>query len=154
VNDSFQSGKTRLLELLGEEIELFERVYELTEKQAKLLAADDDDINAFNDSLDSRQEIIERIKGLHQESDPLMQSRMSAGDSEAGENTEAIEKAIAQRQAMIEKCVALNDKNTAGAKEKSEDFIKRISKLTLSRKSIKVYTPEIPNNPELFDKKT
>ena len=154
MNDSLQGEKTRLLELLGEETELFERIYELTEKQAKLLAADDDDINAFNDSLDSRQELIERIKGLHQESDPLMQSCMSMTNNAAGDNAKAIEKAIAQRQAVIEKCVVLNDKNTAAAKEKSGDFTKRIGKLSLSRKSIKVYTPDIPNNPELFDKKT
>ena len=154
MNDSLQDEKTRLLELLGEETELFERIYKLTQKQAELLAADDDDISAFNNSLDSRQELIERIKGLHQESDPLMQSCMFMANSTDRNSIEVIEKVVAQRQAVIEKCVVLNDKNTAAAKEKSEVFTKRIGKLSLSRKSIKVYTPDIPNKPELFDKKT
>ena len=154
MNDSLRDKKTRLLELLGQEIELFEKVYELTGKQAMLLADDDDDVNAFNSSLDSRQELIEKIKGLHQESETLMQSCMSATDTAAGENTEAIEEAIAQRQGLIRKCVILNDKNTAAAKEKSGGFVKRIDKLSLNRKSIEVYTPGIPNSPELFDKKT
>ena len=154
MNNTLQDKKTRLLELLSQETELFEGIYELTDEQTKLLAADDDDINTFNKSLDSRQKLIEKINGLHQESDTLMQSCMSMIDSVAGETIEAIEKAIAIRQDAIKKCVELNDKNTALAEEKSEGFVKRIGKLSLSRKSIKGYTPDMPNNPEMFDKKT
>ena len=72
--------EARLLELLGEEQAIFERIRALTGEQATLIAADD--MEAFNGSLDSRQELIEKINGLHQETNVLMQSYISfSGDA-------------------------------------------------------------------------
>ena len=150
---SFSHDKeARLLELLYQEIELYLRIYELTEEQAKLLIEDDTD--SFIGSLDKRQEIIERINGLHQEAYALMQSYVSFTGQAAGGNIDAIDKAAAKRQDLIAGCVALNDKNTTAAKGKAEDYVKRIGKLSLSRKSLEIYIPDIPNSSEIFDKKT
>jgi hypothetical protein len=60
VNDFSQDMETRLLVLLGKELEIFEQIRELTKKQAELLAADDDKSDAFGSSLDRRQELIEK----------------------------------------------------------------------------------------------
>jgi len=152
VNDFSQDKKARLLELLGQEFDLFRQMYELTEKQAMLLAADD--IDAFDNSLDRRKELIEEINGLHQETDILMQSYMSFAGSVSGEKIAAIEIAVAQRQDVILGCAVLNEKNTSVAKEKAEDYIGRIGKLSQSRKSLELYIPDTPNKAELFDRKT
>ena len=152
MNDFSQGKETRLLELLDQEIELFTRIYELTEKQAALLT--EDDVGAFNSSLDSRQELIEKINGLHQESDSLMRSYASFTGSATGKKIDQIESAVAKRQELMAGCLALNGKNTAVAKEKAGDYIKRIEKLSQDRKGLETYTPSVPNDPELIDKKT
>jgi len=152
VNDYSQGKGTRLLDLLEQEIELFRQIHELTQKQSQLL--EQDEASAFNSSLDSRLELIEKINGLHQELDVLMQSYMSFAGSGIESQADAVEKAIAHRRGIIAACAELNKKNTALAKEKAEDYIKRIGKLRLKRKSIELYTPDIPDNAELFDRKT
>jgi len=124
----------------------------MTAKQTELLAADD--IDGFDSSLDSRQEFIEKIKGLHQETDILMQSYTSIHGTAAGGSNGAVEQAAARRREMIAKCAALNERNTVTAKEKAEGYIKRIGKLSLSRKSIELYAPGLPNKPGLIDRKT
>jgi len=152
VIDFTHSEAARLLELLGQEQKLFNRVLELTEKQAGLLAADD--IEAFDKSLDGRQELIEEIDGLHQELDVLMQSYVLFSASSSGGMIEEIQNAVAERYDLIARCVALNGENEAVAKEKAEDYIKRIGKLSLSRKSIEVYAPDMPDSSILFDEKS
>ena len=147
----------RLLELLGQEYKLFIRIRELTEAQTELLAADD--LEGFNKSLDSRQEVIDEINGLHQESDILMQSYMSFSNTVSdgtnpagGEKTGLIDSAVRRLEDAIIKCVELNDKNTGAAKNKTEEYIRQIGELSLKRKSIGKYALNVPNNPEHFDK--
>ena len=148
MNDFSPEEKARLLELLSKEFELFRQMYELTEKQAMLLAADD--AAAFDSSLDSRKELIEEINGLHQETDILMQSYISFAGSDKGGKIDVIEKAVAQRQDAIAQCVVLNEKNTSAAKGKAKDYVKRIDKLSQNRKSLELYTPDVPSKPELL----
>jgi len=143
--------QSRLLELLGQELEVFRQVSELTKQHTKLLR--EDDIEAFDKSLDSRQELFDKINGLHQESDILMQSYISFISAEGGEKIGAIETAAAQLREMISDCLATNNENTTSAKEKAEDYIKQIGKLSLGRKSLGAYVQQMPNDPEMFDKK-
>jgi len=152
VNIISRDEETRLLELLGEEQKLFEQIHGLTVQQAELLAADD--IEAFDKSLDSRQELIEKINGLHQETNILMQSYISFSGSPGGMKSAAAEAALESLRDKISLCAELNEKNMAAAKEMAEDYIKRIGKLSLSRKSLGAYALSVPNNSELFDKKT
>ena len=147
-----QENAGRLLELISREIEEFEQILKLTEKQTELIAAEETD--ALSDSLDSRQELIDKINGLHQETDLLMQSYISFSTTAKGESIGAIDEAIERLDGIIARCAAIDGKNTTLAKEKAEDYIKRIGKLSLTRKSIEKYAPGIPNDSEYFDKKT
>jgi len=141
----------RLAELLGEELEVYRQIRKLTEKQSKLLTRDE--IEAFNGSLDKREELIEKIKGLHQETDPLMQSYISF--SAGGENKIGkIDQLRQQIRDEIEFCAGLNDKNIAAMEEKTQDHIKKIDDKSSKRKSIGGYAQSVPNTPEVFDKKT
>jgi len=141
-----------LLLLLGEELEIFRQIGALSIKQAELLAADD--MEAFEGSLERRQELIEKINGLHQETDLLMQSYMALPDSEAEEVSDAIESAAGQLREAIADCAATNDKNMVTAKEKAQEYIARIGKLSMSRKSLGAYAQATPTSSEFFDKKT
>jgi len=154
--------ETRLLELLVEEQVIFEQIRALTGIQAELLAADD--VEAFNYSLDSRQELIEKINGLHQETDVLMQSYIAfsgqeegaggAGETGAGAKSAGVEAAMELRRSLIAECAAMNARNSAAANEMAEKYSKRIEQLDLSRKSLGAYALGVSNNSELFDKKT
>ena len=149
----FTKGKEeRLLELLNEELKLFERMREQTTKQKDLLERDD--MTAFDKSLDIRQELIEKINGLHQESDILMQSYMSYCKTQSGKKNEAIDKLWEGLRSGISECHEQNVKNMAAIKEKKEEFKKRISELDTSKKTLDAYALTVPGNSELFDKKT
>ena len=152
MNGFTKENETRLIGLLDRENELFRRIDELTKEQAKQL--EEDDIEAFDKSLDRGQELIEQINGLHQESDSLMQSYISYRDSAGGMEITAINEAAARLSSVIESCVALNDKNTITAKEKAEGYTGQIGKLSLNRKGIGAYIQGVPNTSELFDKRT
>jgi len=152
VNDFSQIDESRLLVLLGEELDIFRQIGSLSIKQAEMLAADD--LEAFEGSLERRQELIEKINGLHQDTDLLMQSYISFSDSANGEMSDAIESTAGQLRDAIADCASTNDKNMVAAKEKAEEYIKRIGKLSLSRKSLGAYAQSVPNNSELFDRKT
>ena len=152
MNGFSRDERARLLKLLGREIELMGQIYELTEKQTEVLAADD--ISAFDSLLDSRQELIEKINGLHQESDILMQSYLSSPDPLVGGKPGEIDEAVAERQDLFARCAALNEENAKAATEKAEGYIKRIGKLSMSRKSMELYAPGLPSQPEMIDKKT
>lgn len=142
----------RLLELLSQELEIFGRIHELTEGQAELIEADD--VDAFNESLDRRQECIEKINGLHQEADVLMQSYMSSLNNDASTGAGVIDAQAGRLREMIAGCAALNEKNMAAAKEKAGSYTKRIGELSLNRKSLGSYMNNTLNNSEIFDKMT
>ena len=144
--------QTRLLALLGEELSIFEQIREMTGKQAELLAADD--IAALDKSLDRRQELIEKSNGLHQETDVLMQSYMSFSDSTGGAKIGDIEAAAEKLRGIITECAGLNERNMSSAKEIAEDYVKRIDKLSIGRKSLGAYAQSVPNDSEIFDRKT
>ena len=152
MNALSQEQEARLLELLGKESDLFGQILEMTEKQKELLAADD--TGGFDESIGRRQELIEKINGLHQESDVLMQSYLSYAGSRGGKRIAAIEKAVARIREAAAQCAALNDKIIISAKEKAEDYIKQIGKLSLNRKSIGAYIQSVPNTSEIIDKKS
>ena len=172
--------ETRLLELLGEEQVILEQIRALTGMQAALITADD--MEAFNYSLDSRQELIEKINGLHQETDVLMQSyiafsgqeesaggagemgsgaktaagagKMGSGEMGAGAKSAGVEAALELRRSVLAECAGMNARNLAAANEMAGEYSKRIEKLNLSRKSLGAYALGVSNNSELFDKKT
>ena len=143
--------ETRLLEALRQELGLFGKIREMTEKQTELIAADD--IEGFDESLDRRQELIEKINGLHQETQALMQSYIAYSKSPGGGKRSEVEAAMKQRMDMIAKCSERNDKNTEAAKEKKKEYTDKIDKLNLNRKSLGSYIQTVENAPELFDKK-
>ena len=139
----------QLTKLLSEELKLYEKIRKMTEEQEKMLAKDD--IEAFNISLEKREKLIEEIKGLHQESNPLMQSYASS--SSGGKNSE-VEELKEKIREVIEACAQLNDKNIHSLKEKTESLTKEIDEKSAKRKGIGGYVQSVPNNPEMFDKKT
>ena len=139
----------RLTKLLSEELELHEKIRKMTEEQEKLLAKDD--IEAFNISLDKREKLIEEIKGLHQESTPLMQSYASS--SSGGKNRE-VEETKKKIREEIETCAKLNDKNIDSLEKKTQSLTKEIDEKSAKRKGIGGYAQAVPNTPEVFDKKS
>ena len=142
----------RLLDLLDMELGKFEQIRIMTGKQAELLAADD--LEEFNKSLDSRQELIEEINGLHQETNVLMQSYISFAGPRRGAKGGRVETALGRLRKAVAECTEMNAKNLAAAKDMAGDYSRRIEKLNLSRKSLGAYALGVPNNSELFDKKT
>jgi len=149
VSKTASAETERLSKLLSEELEIYEKIRKMTEEQSKQLAKDD--IEAFNISLDKREKLIEEIKGLHQESTPLMQS--CASTSSGGENS-TIEELKEKTREVIEECAQLNDKNMQTLKGKTESLIKEIDEKSAKRKGIGGYAQSVPNTPEMFDKKT
>ena len=151
--NSFSSDDgTRLQELLEEETDIFRQIRELTRVQKELLAADD--IDGFNSALDDRLELIEKINGLHQETNLLMQSYKVFKNSPGGSESVEIENAVALLQETIAETVELDGSNAVLAKRKAEEYIKQIGKLSLTRKSIGKYAPGAPTTSALFDRKT
>jgi len=150
VSELSNNDRTRLLELLGSELEAFGQIRKLTESQAKLLLKDN--ISAFDDSLDKGQEYIEKINGLHQESGPLMQSYMSAVIDNDESKDEEIERLLENIREVTAECAEFNLKNTDAAKTKIDEYIKKMEKLSSSRKGIGGYAQSVPNTPEMFDK--
>ena len=149
MSKSTPADTERLLELLEEELKIYGQIQKQTEKQAELLAKDE--IETFNSSLERRAELIEKIKGLHQESDPLMQSYVSGAADGKNSDIEKINKKIRQ---ALEICSGLNSDNVAAMKEKTQEHTKKIKKQSEKRKGIGGYAQSVPNTPEMFDKKT
>jgi len=150
VSKTASEDMVRLSKLLGDELELHRKIKKLTEEQTELLAKDD--IEAFNISLDKREKLIEKIKGLHQESNPLMQSYASSSGSN-GKDGEIEEKKAKIRE-IVESCALLNDENIISLREKTENLTKEIDEKSAKRKGIGGYAQSVPNTPEMFDKKT
>ena len=152
MKDFSQDKQSRLLALLSEELAIFKQIRELTGKQAELLGTED--VTALDESLASRQELIEKINGLHQETEVLMQSYISFKGAAGKSKIPGIEAASDELRGVIIECAGLNDKNMALAKGKNEEYSERIGKLNVGRKSLGAYAQSIPNNSELFDTKT
>ncbi|MCL2820542.1 MAG: flagellar protein FlgN [Oscillospiraceae bacterium] len=145
------ADKERLIELLKEKLKIYKQIKKHTEEQTELLAKDD--IEAFDSSLDKREKLIEKINGLHQETETLMQSYVSAPEDGKEKNPEIdnLEKEIRE---VLTECASLNDDNIAMMKEKTEEHIKKIEEQSAKRKGIGGYAQSVPNTPEVFDKKT
>jgi len=146
-----KDNETRLTQLLGQELEAFQRIRELTAKQTEFIAADD--VTAFEKSLDDRQKFIEKIDGLHQESDILMQSYLSFTGSADGKKSDRIEDLNVQIRAVLAECAEMNDRNMSAAKKSTQEYTEQIGKLSKGRKSIGAYAQGITNKSELIDKK-
>ena len=146
----------RLSKLLSEELDYYKQIRELTEEQAALLGKDD--MEAFNSSLDKREELIGKIKGLHQEKEPLMQSYASTSKSANPQNeglqNKEVEDLNKQIREIVEACAEINDRNILSVKEKTEELAKKIDEQSSKRKGIGGYVQSVPNTPEMFDKKT
>ena len=144
----------RLSELLGEELKLYGKIHKQTEEQTGLLAKDD--IEGFNGSLEKSAKLIKKIKGLHQESDTLMQSYVSLTKSgkEADSDIGDIDALKSQIREVIADCKGLNEDNQTAMKGKIEEQTKKIDEQSAKRKGIGGYTQAVPNTPEVFDTKT
>jgi len=152
VNVFSPEDEKRLLELVGQRLGIAKEILQLTEKQRDILESDD--MDAFGRSLDNRQELIEKINGLHQETTILMQSYLSFSEAEGGRRIGAIDKAAGDFGEILTQCISINDNNTVVAKEKAEEYLKQAGKLNQGRKSLSAYIQSVPNEPELFDRKT
>ena len=144
--------ETRLISLLEEELGLFEQMKEKTVNQTELLASDD--MEAFNESLDKREKLKEKINGLHQESDVLMQSYISSCHSGGRGKVKAIDKLREKIKGIIEECRSINEKNFEAAKGRIEEYTKRLKELDTSKKTFNAYALDVPDNSEHFDKTT
>ena len=141
----------RLCELLQQELEGFSGILKLINEQTASIEADNTD--NFIETLDRTQELITIIDGLHRESNELMQSYKShAGTIGEGKTTE-IDTIYGKLESIIVECAGLIEKNTIAAKEKNQDYIERIGRLNLNRKSIGSYIQKVASAPEIFDKK-
>ena len=145
-----KDNAVRLLELLKQQLEIFGEILKLTKQLTTLIEADE--IAAFDESLDRRQTLIEKINELHQESDGLMQSYVSYTGSWGGENIREIDEIAEELRNVIVECAVLNESVVSDAKKKAEQYVERIDKLNLSRKSLGSYIQTVSNDPELFDK--
>ena len=152
MSDFSADNKKRLLVLKKQETELFAQMRGITEKQAELIEADD--LAAFNETLDSRQELIEKINGLHQESDALMQSYISYADSPEGEKIGELDAAIAELRGLVAEIAGMSEGIMEAAKTRAAHYTERIGTLSLSRKSLGKYQTDLPNSPQMFDKMT
>ena len=141
----------RLTKLLADELKLYGQIRKLTEEQTELLAKDD--IEAFDNSLDKRETLIEKIKGLHQDSNPLMQSYVSFS-SDGNKANDEIDGLKNQIREQLEVCAQLNDKNMETMRFKTEEHSKKIDEQSAKRKTIGGYAQSVPNVPEMFDKKS
>ena len=148
-NQISPSDRERLTKLLGEELKLLKQIQKLTEKQTELLSGDD--IDPFDDSLNKRQQLIEKINGLHQDSDSLMQSYVSTPLDEADNEIEVLR---AQIKELLEICAKRNNENMDALKAKETEHTKKIDEQSKKRKGIGGYAQAVPNIPEMIDKKT
>ena len=144
--------EARLLKLLGEETTVLKQIREMTLKQMDLLESGE--IERLGEALDDRQGLIEQIKGLHQETNVLMQSYVTVKKAPGGKSIAAVESASSVLWDTMEETEKINRRITVAAKGAAEDFIRQIGKLSLMRKSMKKYAPELAGGSELLDIKT
>jgi len=142
------AANARLLTLLEEELLAWEQIHKLTQEQAQLL--DSEELDSLEKSIDQRQHLMEKINGLHQESNDLMQSY---NKHQSGSKNTAIEAVLGKLRKMIVLCSEQNETNIISAEEIKSGFIARVEELGQKRKSIGAYAPDITESSELFDKK-
>ncbi|MCL2221164.1 MAG: flagellar protein FlgN [Oscillospiraceae bacterium] len=149
MSDIVLSGEGKLLKLLGEERVLLEQMKKLTDEQARHI--EKDEFEELGKLLDKRQELIEKINGLHQESAPLMQSCVSSSDYEMVVKIDELKSKIKQ---ILAECNDQNNRNVEELRHKSQDYAERIETQSSKRKVIGGYAQAVPNSSEKFDKKT
>ena len=136
--------------MLEQQFKLFDEIRKISESQSRLIAADDFD--QFNKSLDKRQRIIEKIKELHRESHPLMQSYESFQKAPGGKAIVPIEEAASRLRSVIEGCGRQNSSDMEASEAKREGCKEQIDKMQTNRKGLGAYAGKISYAPEVFDK--
>ena len=144
--------ETQLIALLEEKLKLFKQMKEQGEKQTEYLSKDE--IEAFSESLEKGEKLKEKINGLHQESEVLMQSYMSSYQQGGRGKVKAIDNLREKIREIIVECQSINDKNYETAKGKTEEYTKRLKELDTSKKTLNAYSMDLPENSEHFDKTT
>lgn len=143
------ADRERLVELQTEQLEMFEQIYKLCEEQTELLS--EDKLEELDKSLGKSQELREKINGLHQETEKLMQSYVSASKDR---KDSGVEELIAKIQEKIEMCAKLNAKNMKAIEGMKENQKTKIDDQRAKREGITGYAQPVASNPEMFDKKT
>ncbi|MCL2627817.1 MAG: hypothetical protein FWD44_03870 [Oscillospiraceae bacterium] len=143
------SDRGKLQEYLKQELEAFEKIRALTQELAEQI--NEDKVDALNKTLSKRQEQIEKINGLHQESSLLMQSYASL---QQGEKDGEIDDILSQIQEITQSCANLNDESFNILRVKSEEQTEKIDKQSAKRKGISGYAQAVAYAPEVIDKKT
>jgi len=146
VDKTTTSNNGRLLELLNIELGMLGQIRALMEKQTEFLL--DDDTEAFDALLDKKDEIIRKIKGLHQETAPLMQSYISSNNS-----NEKIDGLKAKLKKEVAFCAELNMRHVADMNDKSEELSKELEEKRSKREGIGGYVQAVPVTSEKFDNK-
>ena len=141
----------KLLELLEQERITYGSMLQLTKEQTEHIAADE--VEAFEKSLDIRQQLIDKINGLHQGREPLMQSYLSYLEGNNGKKIDRIENMVAEIHGLLTECSQINDENAAKAQEIAKGYSLRISDLNLKKKSIGSYIQNVDNS-DFFDRLT
>ena len=144
--------KKQLFESLEQNLKLFGKVREISLNQKNLIA--EDDFEALNESLQKRQDVIDKINGLHRDFAPLMQSYVSFAESGGGATDSEIEKASKKLTELINECAVLNDSNMQMLKDKMKTHSEKSEKMRQSRESLGLYAQGGVNSAELFDKMT
>jgi len=143
------SGEVKFTKLLNDELNLLEQMKSLTEEQARYIEMDEFD--ELVKLLDNRQKLIEKIDGLHQETDPLMQSYISSADYGTILQIENLREKIKKTLTL---CKEQNDRNVETLRQKSEEHAEKIEKQSAKRKVIGGYAQAAPTSSMRFDKKT
>ena len=149
MSDNFFEKTTRLTKLLGDELKLLESIKELTDEQTRQIEMDEFD--GLEKLLEHRQELIEKINGLHQESQELMQSYVSSSSLKPVREIERLKEEI---KYLLQNCKELNEKNVEMLRHKSTAQKEKIGKQSAQRKGIGGYAQAVPTSSEMFDKKT
>jgi flagellin-specific chaperone FliS len=140
----------RLRALTEQQLAFFEEILKLTSSQSELIELED--IEEFEKSLNKREDIIEKIKGLHQESDPLMQSYTLYKNSTAGKKIAAIDTVVGRLRAVISEAMEVNQLNMEKAASKKSEYSEKIAKLNEEKKGLSGYKAVVPNQSQLIDK--
>jgi len=140
----------KLLELLRQQQGICKQLLSLTTAQKKLIEADD--MEAFNKSLDARQELMDQYDGQQQQVGDLMVTYTDFSKANDGKRIAQIEKAREQLMELLEKCFVENGSNEALAKEKSEAYSAKISDMNQKRKGIGSYIQNVESNSDFIDK--
>ena len=141
----------KLIDLLTEKKKLADEFLELTCKQAEIIAAED--INALNVSIEKRQQVIEKLIGLHQEIQFLMQSYASSHAAQTEEGSRKVRQMEEQTENAIREAISKNNENAEAIKKQMEYVGQEARKIDLERKSIGMYNNiSALTTSELFDK--